>query len=194
MLESRPQEDTQDFKWRGWSNGRGQKSKPKQIPRVFNKTKQNIPGQKLSPQKKIACRISEPSGFLQHSRHSQTYFVSSITLRRMTVTSDCFEYTKKKKKKKPYVNQATQKHTLPNFPTPKNPFIKNFKLKITFLNHPCHFKASRNTPGMQQFHFRVFILCLRYIRIYICFSIFPTNMWYLKYVKIPVIDFAILLF
>ena len=99
--------------------------------------------------KKIACRISEPSGFLQHSRHSQTYFVSSITLRRMTVTSDCFEYTKKKKKK-PYVNQATQKHTLPNFPTPKNPVIKNFKLKITFLDHPCHLKKSRNTSGMQR--------------------------------------------
>ena len=29
----------------------------------------------------------------------------------MTVTSDCFEYAKKKRRKKPYVNQATQKHT-----------------------------------------------------------------------------------
>ena len=111
----------------------------------------------------------------KRSRHSQTYFVSSITLHRKTVTSDCFEYAKKKKKK--ILRKSSHPKTyLPNFPTQKNPVIKNFKLKITFLDHPRHFKASRNTSGMQQFHFRVFILRLRYIRIYICFSIFPTNM------------------
>ena len=128
MLESRPQEDTQDFKWRGWSNGRGQKSKPKQIPRVFNKTKQNIPGQKLSPQKKIACRISEPSGFLQHSRHSQTYFVSSITLRRMTVTSDCFEYTKKKKEKT-LRKSSHPKTYFTKFSNPKKSCYQKFQIK-----------------------------------------------------------------
>lgn len=73
----------------------------------------------------------------------------------MTVTSDCFEYAKKKKEKKKTLRKSSHpKAYLPNFPTQKNPVIKNFKLKITFLDHPRHFKASRNTSGMQQFHFR----------------------------------------
>ena len=145
MLESRPQEDTQDFKWRGWSNGRGQKSKPKQIPRVFNKTKQNIPGQKLSPQKKIACRISEPSGFLQHSRHSQTYFVSSITLRRMTVTSDCFEYTKKKKKEKTLRKSSHPKTYFTKFSNPKKSFHQKFQIKNYI------FESSLSLQGIKEY-------------------------------------------
>ena len=78
--------------------------------------------------KKIVCRISEPSGFLQHSRHSQTYFVSSITLRRMTVTSDCFEYTKKKKEKT-LRKSSHPKTYFTKFSNPKKSCYQKFQIK-----------------------------------------------------------------
>jgi len=99
----------------------------------------------------------------------------------------------KKRKKKPYVNQATQKHAYQIF-QPK-------KILLSKISNPQKILGSSpSRQGIKEYiqnatvSFQVFILCLRYIRIYICFSIFPTNMWYLKYVKIPIIDFAILLF
>ena len=49
--------------------------------------------------------------------------------------SDCFEYPKYL-----YLNQATQKKFLPNFPTQKHPGIENFKPKKSF-DHPRHLKS-----------------------------------------------------
>lgn len=61
----------------------------------FQQNQTKNPWTKIIPTKKKKNRMPK------HSRHSQTYFVSSITLRRMTVTSDCFEYAKKKEEKNP---------------------------------------------------------------------------------------------
>ena len=95
--------------------------------------------------KKIACRISEPSGFLQHSRHSQTYFVSSITLRRMTVTSDCFEYTKKKKKEKTLRKSSHPKTYFTKFSNPKKSFYQKFQIKNYI------FESSLSLQGIKEY-------------------------------------------
>ena len=54
--------------------------------------------------------------FIYSSYHGTTIYVYNKS-------SDCFEY-----QKNPSINKANQKY-LPNFPTPKNPGIENFKPK-----------------------------------------------------------------
>ena len=47
--------------------------------------------------------------------------------------------------KNPYLNQANQKNTCQNFPTPKNPEIENLKPQKS-LDHPCHLKSRVPPP------------------------------------------------
>ena len=59
-------------------------------------------------------------------------------------SSDCFEYPKKSPLK-----SSHPKKYLPNFPTRKNPGIKNFKPKKSF-DHPHHLKSG--VPPLRLMH------------------------------------------
>ena len=120
-----------------------QKSKPKKIPRASNKTPKNPLDQNLTPKNPNFQTTKISKGTMPPG------YTGTITNLQIVLNTP----------KNPYLNQATQKNTCQNFPTPKNPEIEKFKPQRILwsslsFDHSCPFEV--HPPGVQNnCHFRL---------------------------------------
>ena len=116
----------------------GQISKPKKVPRASNKT-QKTPWTLNNPKKSHAKFLSLKNIFGKESKFGCTLIAEQCG-RDMQALSWIFRLFWIAKKNL-YLSSHPKKY-LPNFPTPKNPRIKNFRPKKKSVDYPCYLKSS----------------------------------------------------
>ena len=115
----------------------GQISKPKKVPRASNKT-QKTPWTLNNPKKSHAKFLSlknlwkgKQVWLYLNRRTMWPRYAGTITNLQIVLNSQ----------KNLYLSSHPKKY-LPNFPTPKNPRIKNFRPKKKSVDYPCYLKSS----------------------------------------------------